>query len=117
MPSTVAEPAVGATRPRTIRSVVLLPAPFGPRKPVTAPGRTSKLRSFTAATFPKRFDRPRTEIAEDSADAPPMRRECCVRRAGIALSFLGFRRERRYVRGVPATSSDRTNPEVLLWDD
>jgi hypothetical protein len=28
--------------------VVDLPDPFGPRKPVTTPGRTSKLRSSTA---------------------------------------------------------------------
>ena len=36
-PSTVAEPAVGRTSPSTMRIVVLLPAPFGPRKPVTHP--------------------------------------------------------------------------------
>jgi hypothetical protein len=32
-----------------------LPAPFGPRKPVTCPGRTVKLRSSTAATEPNRL--------------------------------------------------------------
>ena len=42
-------PAVGRASPRTIRSVVVLPAPLGPRKPVIAPGRTSKERSSTAA--------------------------------------------------------------------
>jgi hypothetical protein len=31
----VAEPAVGAARPSRIFSVVVFPAPFGPRKPVT----------------------------------------------------------------------------------
>ena len=44
--------AVGRSRPSTIRIVVDLPAPFGPRKPVTLPGSTSKLRSSTATTSP-----------------------------------------------------------------
>jgi hypothetical protein len=43
-----------------MRSVVVLPAPFGPRKPVTEPGSTVKLRSLTARTWPKDFVRPRT---------------------------------------------------------
>ena len=34
----VAVPAVGVTRPSSIRSVVVLPAPLGPRNPVTLPG-------------------------------------------------------------------------------
>ena len=34
----VAVPAVGVTRLSSMRSVVVLPAPFGPRKPVTRPG-------------------------------------------------------------------------------
>ena len=44
------------------RIVVLLPDPFGPRKPVTRPGWTSKLRSSTATVFPNRFVRLRTSI-------------------------------------------------------
>jgi hypothetical protein len=35
-----------------MRIVVDLPAPFGPRKPVTLPGSTSKLRSSTARVAP-----------------------------------------------------------------
>ena len=38
-----------------MRIVVVLPAPFGPRKPVTCPGRTVKLRSSTAVTAPNRL--------------------------------------------------------------
>jgi hypothetical protein len=34
-----------------------LPAPFGPRNPVTLPGATSKLTSSTAVTGPKRLPR------------------------------------------------------------
>jgi hypothetical protein len=51
-PATVTDPAVGASRPSVIRIVVDLPAPFAPRKPVTAPGATSNDRSSTASTAP-----------------------------------------------------------------
>src|SRR6185312_1444647 len=44
------------------RMVVVLPAPFGPRKPVTLPGSTSNDRSLTAVTSPYRLVRPRTWI-------------------------------------------------------
>jgi hypothetical protein len=37
------------------RMVVVLPAPFGPRKPVTWPGRTVKARPSTAVTAPNRL--------------------------------------------------------------
>ena len=36
-----------------MRSVVVLPAPFGPRKPVTEPGSTVKLSWSTARTLPR----------------------------------------------------------------
>ena len=52
-------PPVGWTSPSSARSVVLLPAPFGPRKPVTRPASTSKLRSRTAWTLPNRLYRSR----------------------------------------------------------
>jgi hypothetical protein len=35
-----------------MRIVVDLPAPFGPRNPVTCPGRTVKLMSLTAVFAP-----------------------------------------------------------------
>ena len=60
VPSTSAAPAVGCTKPRIIRKVVVFPAPLGPINPVMVPGLTSKLRSFTAVTLPKRFVSPRT---------------------------------------------------------
>ena len=37
IPATVAEPEVGASRVPSVRTVVVLPAPFGPRKPNTSP--------------------------------------------------------------------------------
>ena len=42
--------------------VVVLPAPFGPRKPVTWPGNTSNDRSLTAVVWPYRLVSPRTSI-------------------------------------------------------
>src|SRR5688572_14145094 len=42
--------------------VVDLPAPFGPRKPVTFPGRTSSVRPLTAVLSPYRFVKPRNVI-------------------------------------------------------
>src|SRR4051794_26820752 len=46
-----------------MRSVVLLPAPFGPRKPVTRPDSTANDRSLTASTLPKRLLRPSNWMA------------------------------------------------------
>ena len=53
-----------------IRIVVVLPAPFGPRKPVTRPGRTVKDRSSTAVTGPKRLLIRSTSIMP--ADSTPL---------------------------------------------
>src|ERR1700690_610663 len=48
------------------RIVVVLPAPFGPRKPVTFPGSILNVRSSTAVFAPYRFASPRTSIMEIS---------------------------------------------------
>lgn len=45
-----------------MRIVVVLPAPLGPRKPVTTPGSTAKLTESTAVTSPNRLVRPVTSI-------------------------------------------------------
>jgi hypothetical protein len=45
-------PAGGRSRPSIMRIVIDLPAPLGPRKPVTVPGSTVKLTSSTARTEP-----------------------------------------------------------------
>src|ERR1043165_2459114 len=50
-------PAVGGMKPVTMRMVVDLPAPFGPRKPSTSPRSTAKVRSFTATFAPNAFVR------------------------------------------------------------
>src|SRR4051794_8712388 len=48
-------PLVGLARPTIMRRVVDLPAPFGPRKPVTLPGWIVKVRRLTAVVRPYRF--------------------------------------------------------------
>jgi hypothetical protein len=50
-----ARPLVGVASPSNMRSVVVLPAPFGPRNPVIVPSSSSKDRSSTATTPPNRF--------------------------------------------------------------
>src|SRR5829696_5876952 len=61
-PSTTAAPAVGATRPVIIRIVVVLPAPFGPRKPVTVPGSSVNETSSTTVRSPYFLVSPLTVI-------------------------------------------------------
>ena len=63
VPWTVAVPAVGFTSPSSIRSVVVFPAPFGPRKPTTRPSSTVNDRSSTATILPKCLVSPETSIA------------------------------------------------------
>ncbi|OLT19263.1 hypothetical protein BJF79_17010 [Actinomadura sp. CNU-125] len=51
-PFTSASPDEAASRPSSIRMVVDFPAPFGPRNPVTVPGRTVNDRPSTAVVAP-----------------------------------------------------------------
>src|SRR6267143_1473536 len=56
-------PEVGRRMPASDRSVVVLPAPFGPMRPTISPGPTSNDRSSTATKSPKTRLRCSTEIA------------------------------------------------------
>src|ERR1019366_1804749 len=49
---TCARPEVGLSKPQSMRMVVDLPAPFGPRKPKTSPLVTARLRRSTATKSP-----------------------------------------------------------------
>jgi len=51
MPSTNAWPEVGSMRQQSIRMVVVLPAPLGPRKPNTSPSFMVMERSSTATVL------------------------------------------------------------------
>ena len=55
-------PAGRPVEPAIIRIVVDFPAPFGPRKPVTTPGSTTKLKPSTAVLSPNRLVRPSSSI-------------------------------------------------------
>src|SRR5580692_8637696 len=55
IPATMAEPEVGAINVPRVRTVVVLPAPLGPRKPNTSPRNTSKETSEKAVRRPKRL--------------------------------------------------------------
>jgi hypothetical protein len=50
-----------------MRIVVVLPAPFGPRKPVTVPGSRAKETSSTTVLSAYRLVRPVTVIMESSS--------------------------------------------------
>ena len=54
----------------TIRSVVVLPAPFGPSSPKTLPRGTSRDRSFTATWPAKAFRIPLRTMALSFMDPP-----------------------------------------------
>ena len=48
-------PVSSSTSPNTARIAVVLPAPFGPRKPVSRPGWTANVQPSSAASAPKRL--------------------------------------------------------------
>src|ERR1700756_1806328 len=58
----VAMPDVGRSSPRIMRMVVVLPAPLGPRKPVTTPGSIEQVRPSTARLLPKTLVSPANSI-------------------------------------------------------
>jgi hypothetical protein len=79
IPATVAVPEVGAMRVPSVRTVVVFPAPFGPRKPKTSPRLISNETSSNATLSPKRLLRPRTESAVAVVIPPPSRRRAYLK--------------------------------------
>src|SRR6266566_7105247 len=61
-PAMRAEPRVAGMMPDKQRSVVVLPAPFGPTNPSTSPGRTVKDKSLTAGNLSYSLVNPSTSI-------------------------------------------------------
>src|SRR5215472_18123081 len=98
----VAVPASGFTRPSSIRKVVVFPAPLGPRKPVTVPPSTPKLRSPTASTGPNRLVSPDTSITAIGDPSLPAPR--AVRVARVALCAPAVRPRKQV--GEPARGED-----------
>ena len=68
IPMTVAVPEVGSSMVESIESVVVLPAPFGPRRPKISPCSISKLIRSTATRSPKRRVRSAAWIAVVMSD-------------------------------------------------
>jgi hypothetical protein len=50
-------PAVGSTKPATMRSVVVFPQPDGPKNATSSPAATLRLTRSTAGVEPKAFVR------------------------------------------------------------
>ena len=85
-PATRALPSVGRSRVESMRTVVVLPAPFGPSRPKIVPGRTSNEMSLTATiSLPRRRRGPprwktrrrfRHSIIEASMVIPHLPRGC-----------------------------------------
>jgi hypothetical protein len=63
-PRQVPLPASGVSSPHSMRIVVVLPLPFGPRKPQMRPRATRSATSSTTVRRSKRLVRPRTSIAQ-----------------------------------------------------
>src|SRR6516165_5107423 len=91
LPQMLACPLSGRTRPSSIRSVVVLPAPLGPRKAVTTPDPTSKLSWSTAVTRPNRLVSWLTSITAMSS--PPRYGGGCPRRSSAPPRQQRERRE------------------------
>src|SRR5437879_1896575 len=62
-PATVASPSVMSARPVSNLIIVVLPAPFGPRRPKTVPEATFRVTWSTAVSFPYTFVRFSVTIA------------------------------------------------------
>src|SRR5579871_419885 len=68
-PRQVPLPSSGRSSPQSMRMVVVLPEPFGPRKPQTSPSGTAMSTWSTATLAPKRLVSPFTSIARGAAIA------------------------------------------------
>src|SRR5439155_4604803 len=73
-PPTDAVPPVGRASVQSTEIVVVLPAPFGPRKPNVSPSSTVKPMPRTASISSYRFERSRTSITGVTGRPPPVSR-------------------------------------------
>src|SRR5271166_114468 len=82
-------PEVGASTPKIMLIVVVLPAPLGPRSPTISPGETQKEIASTARKAPNDFVRRSTERTGGGGE--DMRRS--YPNAAARPSSVGFSRE------------------------
>src|SRR5215218_2406298 len=84
-------PAVGRIRPTSMRIVVVLPAPFGPRKPNTSPACTSNEALSTMVRGPMTFVRFTALSAMSGIEVAAARLELTCVALTAAVSFgAGF---------------------------
>src|SRR5215469_9541122 len=97
-PHTVADPAVGLSSVVSMRSVVVLPAPFGPRKPTISPSSTARSTPRTASTGPLRLLNVRASPRASMIAMPSsLRLLGAVGSCRVAIGFV--RRQLREERG------------------
>ena len=127
-PNRRARPPSARMRPRRMRSVVVFPAPFGPRNPTTCPGstvRSSPVKACVArGPAPKAFVSPSTSTTDSFIrpllDASLHALRCVLRRSGPGDSRLpvrpsiagdgGFQRPDRLGPERPASSTGPPSP-------
>src|SRR5437899_2054569 len=88
-PSRISPPSAGVRPLITLKSVVL-PAPFGPMRPVIEPSRTESVHPASASTPPKRLVIPVTESSGVVADLPWLRIIRQTRRERQCEPVVGF---------------------------
>src|SRR4051794_39660123 len=102
-------PASGVESPTSIRIVVVLPAPLGPRKPVTVPGSQRNDTSLTTLRPPRRLVSPVASIMGRSIGAAPLAN--ISRRSIVGSTSVGGAHRRAGVRcedgGTPMDAPGR----------
>ena len=103
-PSTQASPDVGRTSPSSMPMIVVLPAPFGPTRPVTDPAGTENETASTTVRDPNRLVR-RSATTACVADPPWRCTNSCFDDAGPSVAR---RRPGVEIRSAPSTSDVET---------
>jgi hypothetical protein len=91
-----------------MRIVVDLPAPFGPRKPVTTPGRTVNVRSSTATLSPYVLRSPRASITVSPRTGGTAAEASSVQRLRAPPVSAG-----KFRLGLRASAADHLRTELL----
>src|SRR5438093_3533073 len=107
-------PASGRRSPARQRRVVVLPAPFGPRRARICPGRTCMESPSTATSGPKRLVRPSTLRPWPWPFGTTSNSGRAVRSRPLSCSIISERTWRGARRGRPRLDH---RPEHLVGDD
>src|SRR3954470_9414703 len=113
-------PAVGACSPVMTLNSVVLPAPFGPIKPVTVPACTLNVAELTAVTPPKRTVTPSTSsngaepfVSRGATDGHLLADANAFRQRVVGAAALG----RCGRRAVPADTQRAPTKEEGVADE